>query len=179
MSKLFTPLQMRSLNLRNRIFVSPMCQYSATDGIADDWHLVHLGTLAKGGFGAVMTEAAAVGVAGAILIAAMFGGVSLSMFAESILGTVKITSMIMLVVIGASFLNFTLAYAGLGRELQDLLDGLGQLQGALAAAQPVLRNRRDRPVVLGQLESDGLVVADLRAESLAFLRVFDGQLHGS
>lgn len=82
-----------------------------------------IGTIYKGW--ATPTEAAAVGVAGAVLIAAIFGGVSVPMFAESILGTVKITSMIMLVVIGASFLNFTLASAGLGQELQDLLDGLG------------------------------------------------------
>ncbi len=82
-----------------------------------------IGTIYKGW--ATPTEAAAVGVMGAILIAAIFGGVSTRMFAESILGTVKITSMIMLVVIGASFLNFTLASAGLGRELQMLLDGLG------------------------------------------------------
>ena len=74
---------------------------------------------------ATPTEAAAVGVAGAVVIAALFGGISLKMFAESIIGTVKITSMIMLVVIGASFLNFTLASAGLGRELQGFLDGLG------------------------------------------------------
>ena len=74
---------------------------------------------------ATPTEAAAVGVAGAIVIAAIFGGVSLKMFRDSILGTVKITSMIMLVVIGASFLNFTLASAGIGRELQDFLSGLG------------------------------------------------------
>jgi tripartite ATP-independent transporter DctM subunit len=84
---------------------------------------VIIGTIYKGW--ATPTEAAAVGVAGAIVIAAIFGGVSMKMFAESILGTVKITSMIMLVVIGASFLNFTLASAGLGRELQTLLDGLG------------------------------------------------------
>ena len=82
-----------------------------------------IGTIYKGW--ATPTEAAAVGVAGAVLIAAIFGGVSVKMFAESILGTIKITSMIMLVVIGASFLNFTLASAGLGRELQELLDGLG------------------------------------------------------
>ncbi|MEO1774024.1 MAG: TRAP transporter large permease [Pseudomonadota bacterium] len=82
-----------------------------------------IGTIYQGW--ATPTEAAAVGVAGAILIAALFGGVSVGMFAESILGTVKITSMIMLVVIGASFLNFTLASAGLGSELQALLDGMG------------------------------------------------------
>ncbi len=84
---------------------------------------VIIGTIYKGW--ATPTEAAAVGVAGAIVIAAAFGGVSLRMFADSILGTVKITSMIMLVVIGASFLNFTLASAGLGRELQDFLGDMG------------------------------------------------------
>jgi tripartite ATP-independent transporter DctM subunit len=84
---------------------------------------VIIGTIYKGW--ATPTEAAAVGVAGAVVIAAVFGGVSLDMFYESILGTVKITSMIMLVVLGASFLNFTLASAGLGNELRQFLDGLG------------------------------------------------------
>lgn len=74
---------------------------------------------------ATPTEAAAVGVAGAFVIAAFFGGVSLQMVAESLFGTVKITSMIMLVVIGASFLNFTLASAGLGQALEAFLTGLG------------------------------------------------------
>ena len=82
-----------------------------------------IGTIYKGW--ATPTEAAAVGVAGAVLIAAFFGGISARMFTDSILGTVKITSMIMLVVIGASFLNFTLASAGLGRELEAFLEGLG------------------------------------------------------
>jgi len=82
-----------------------------------------IGTIYKGW--ATPTEAAAVGVAGAIAIAAFFGGVSVRMFGDSVLGTVKITSMIMLVVIGASFLNFTLASAGLGRELEGFLNGLG------------------------------------------------------
>jgi tripartite ATP-independent transporter DctM subunit len=84
---------------------------------------VIIGSIYKGW--ATPTEAAAVGVAGAIAIAAIFGGVNLRMFSESVLGTVKITSMIMLVVIGASFLNFTLASAGIGRELQDFLSSLG------------------------------------------------------
>ena len=84
---------------------------------------VIIGTIYKGW--ATPTEAAAVGVAGAVVIAAAFGGVSLSMFRDSILGTVKITSMIMLVIIGASFLNFTLASAGMGRELQAFLGNMG------------------------------------------------------
>ncbi|HXF33583.1 MAG TPA: NADH:flavin oxidoreductase/NADH oxidase [Candidatus Acidoferrales bacterium] len=60
MSTLFEPLKLRSITLRNRIVVSPMCQYSSTDGFANDWHLVHLGSRAVGGAGLVFTEAAAV-----------------------------------------------------------------------------------------------------------------------
>jgi 2,4-dienoyl-CoA reductase-like NADH-dependent reductase (Old Yellow Enzyme family) len=60
MPNLFSPLVLRSLELRNRILVSPMCQYSCTDGFANDWHFVHLGTRAVGGAAAVLTEATAV-----------------------------------------------------------------------------------------------------------------------
>ena len=60
MSQLFAPLKLRSLTLRNRIFVSPMCQYSCRDGMPDDWHLVHLGSRAVGGAALVMVEATAV-----------------------------------------------------------------------------------------------------------------------
>ena len=56
----FTPLQQRAVQLRNRIVVSPMCQYSAQAGLPDDWHLVHLGSRAAGGAGVVFTEATAV-----------------------------------------------------------------------------------------------------------------------
>ncbi len=82
-----------------------------------------VGSIYKGW--ATPTEAAAVGVAGALGIAALFGSLSVAMLAEALLGTVKITCMIMLVVIGASFLNFALASAGLGRELQGFMQGLG------------------------------------------------------
>lgn len=57
---LFEPLSIRSLNFRNRILVSPMCEYSSVDGFASDWHLVHLGSRAVGGAAAVLTEATAV-----------------------------------------------------------------------------------------------------------------------
>ena len=57
---LFSPLSLRSVTLRNRIAMSSMCQYSAVDGRAGDWHLVHLGARATGGVGLVMTEATAV-----------------------------------------------------------------------------------------------------------------------
>jgi 2,4-dienoyl-CoA reductase-like NADH-dependent reductase (Old Yellow Enzyme family) len=58
--KLFSPLQLRSVQFANRIGVSPMCQYSSVDGFANDWHLVHLGSRAQGGAGLVMAEASAV-----------------------------------------------------------------------------------------------------------------------
>jgi len=60
MSRLFQPLTLHGLTLPNRIAVSPMCQYQAKDGVANDWHLVHLGGLAQGGAGLVVTEATAV-----------------------------------------------------------------------------------------------------------------------
>ncbi len=66
MSKLFSPLTLRSITLKNRIAVSPMCQYSSVDGFASDWHLAHLGSRAVGGAGLVFTEAAAVSSEGRI-----------------------------------------------------------------------------------------------------------------
>lgn len=60
MAALFDPLRLRDVEFRNRAWVSPMCQYSSREGLANDWHLVHLGARAVGGAGLVMTEAAAV-----------------------------------------------------------------------------------------------------------------------
>ena len=65
-ASLFTPLPLRSLTLRNRIVVSPMCQYSSVDGYATDWHLVHLGSRAVGGSALVIAEATAVSPDGRI-----------------------------------------------------------------------------------------------------------------
>ncbi|MHB8416853.1 MAG: NADH:flavin oxidoreductase/NADH oxidase [Myxococcales bacterium] len=60
MSALFEPLRLRGVTFKNRIFVSPMCQYSSRDGLPADWHLVHLGSRAVGGAALVMVEATAV-----------------------------------------------------------------------------------------------------------------------
>ena len=57
---LLSPVALRSLTLRNRIAMAPMCQYSAEEGMASDWHLVHLGSRAVGGIGLVIVEATAV-----------------------------------------------------------------------------------------------------------------------
>jgi 2,4-dienoyl-CoA reductase-like NADH-dependent reductase (Old Yellow Enzyme family) len=66
MSALFNPLTIREVTFRNRIAVSPMCQYSSEDGFANDWHLVHLGSRAAGGAGLVIMEASAVEARGRI-----------------------------------------------------------------------------------------------------------------
>jgi len=65
-SKLFSTLQIKSLIFKNRIVISPMCQYSATDGFANDWHLVHLGSRASGGAALIIQEATAVSPEGRI-----------------------------------------------------------------------------------------------------------------
>ena len=66
MPHLFAPLALKSITLRNRIGVSPMCQYSSADGVATDWHLVHLGSRAVGGAGLVIAEATSVSPEGRI-----------------------------------------------------------------------------------------------------------------
>jgi 2,4-dienoyl-CoA reductase-like NADH-dependent reductase (Old Yellow Enzyme family) len=65
-STLFTPLTIRDIEIRNRLWVSPMCQYSAVDGIPNDWHHVHLAQFAAGGAGLVVAEATAVSPEGRI-----------------------------------------------------------------------------------------------------------------
>src|SRR5512144_583264 len=63
---LYEPLPLRGVTMRNRIGVSPMCEYSSTDGFATDWHLVHLGSRAVGGAGLVIAEATGVSPEGRI-----------------------------------------------------------------------------------------------------------------
>ena len=60
MSLLFSPLKMREVEIKNRIMMSPMCQYSAVDGFAKDWHFIHYGSRAVGNTGIIMLEATAV-----------------------------------------------------------------------------------------------------------------------
>ena len=66
MSRLFSPLTLRGTTFRNRAWISPMCQYSSVDGHPTDWHLVHLGSFARGGAGLVVQEATAVTAEGRI-----------------------------------------------------------------------------------------------------------------
>jgi len=65
-SKLFSPLEIKKVTFKNRIAISPMCQYSAVDGFANDWHLMHLGSRATGGTALIIQEATAVAPEGRI-----------------------------------------------------------------------------------------------------------------
>lgn len=69
MAHLFSPLKIKNIELKNRIAVSPMCEYSSEDGFANDWHLIHLGSRAIGGAGLIITEATAVSPEGRISFA--------------------------------------------------------------------------------------------------------------
>ncbi len=81
MPDLFSPLRLRGVELKNRIAISPMCQYSSEDGFANDWHLVHLGSRAVGGAGLVLTEATAVSPEGRISpVTWVFGKTNTSLF---------------------------------------------------------------------------------------------------
>lgn len=66
MAKLFSPIKIGSLELKNRIIMSPMCQYSSTDGFINNWHFVHYATRAVGGCAAIIQEATAVSPQGRI-----------------------------------------------------------------------------------------------------------------
>src|SRR6187402_652587 len=66
MSELFTRFKLKDVELRNRIAVPPMCQYMATDGLSNDWHLAHYSSIARGGAGLVIVEATAVSPEGRI-----------------------------------------------------------------------------------------------------------------
>jgi NADPH2 dehydrogenase len=65
-SRLFSPISLSKIELRNRIIVAPMCQYSAVDGNATDWHLMHLGQFAVSGVGLILVEATGVSPEGRI-----------------------------------------------------------------------------------------------------------------
>src|SRR3954468_3687047 len=66
MAHLFSPIKIKSVEFKNRLVVSPMCEYSSEDGFANDWHLVHLGSRAVGGAALVIAEATGVAPEGRI-----------------------------------------------------------------------------------------------------------------
>jgi len=126
-SLLFTPLTLRAVTLRNRAMLSPMCTYSAEAGIASDWHLVHLGQFALGGFGIVCVEATAVTEQGRIT----YGDVGLWSSAH-IRPLARIAEMLRA---HGAVPAIQLAHSGRKGSSQRPWHGMGALTGADAGAR--------------------------------------------
>jgi 2,4-dienoyl-CoA reductase-like NADH-dependent reductase (Old Yellow Enzyme family) len=159
MSKLFSPLTIKNITLKNRIVMSPMCQYTSIDGFSNDWHIVHLGTRAAGGTGLIITEATAVSPEGRISPA------DLGLWKdEHIEGLSRIASFIHQ---NGSIAGIQLAHAGRkassavpwkgGRQLDETAGGW---QTVAPTALPFLEG--DRVPVSMNKEAIGKVVSDFR-----------------
>jgi len=156
---LFTPLRLREVALRNRAMLSPMCTYSATDGLASEWHLAHLAQFALGGFGVVCVEATAVTEQGRITYGdvGLWSGAHVAPLAR-IAATVRRHGAVPAI---------QLAHAGRKASSQRPWHGMGPLTAADAAA----RNEPPWPTVAPTPEPmdagwhvpQALDVADIRA----------------
>jgi len=154
---LFAPLTIREVTFGNRIAVSPMCQYSSDDGLANDWHLVHLGSRAVGGAGLVMTEATAVEARGRISPA------DLGIWAdEHIPGLARVTGFIKQ---QGAVPGVQLAHAGRKANTARPWEGGGALPIAAPGWQPVapsavpFRSGDPTPVALARADLAAIVEA--------------------
>ncbi len=178
MSHLFTPLQVRTIMLRNRIVVSPMCQYSAEDGFVNDWHLVHLGSRAVGGAGLVFTEATAVTPQGRISLH------DLGLWKDEHIAPLKrITTFIET---QGSVPGIQLAHAGRKASLTEPWNGDRQLhasEGSWQLAAPsaiAFAPDRDTPSELTRDEISGIVAAFKLAAQRALQAGFKVlEIHGA
>jgi 2,4-dienoyl-CoA reductase-like NADH-dependent reductase (Old Yellow Enzyme family) len=166
MSKLLSPLIIKNITLRNRIVMSPMCQYSAIDGFTNDWHLVHYGSRAAGGTGLIITEATAVSPEGRITPADV--GLWND---EHIHGLRRIVSFIHL---HGSVAGIQLAHAGrkascaVPRENGKQLDEIhGGWQTVAPSARPFIAGD-SAPESLSK-EGVGKVISDFKAAALRAL----------
>jgi 2,4-dienoyl-CoA reductase-like NADH-dependent reductase (Old Yellow Enzyme family) len=168
MPGLFEPLTLRGVTLPNRIFVSPMCQYSSDDGLANDWHLVHLGSRAVGGAALVMTEATAVLPEGRISPQDL--GLWSDRHAEALAPAIRFVSR------QGSVAAIQLAHAGRKGSTERPWDGAGAVTPAAGGWTPV--GPDDRPFnptypVPRPLDLDGLrgIVEAFRAAAIRALHL--------
>jgi 2,4-dienoyl-CoA reductase-like NADH-dependent reductase (Old Yellow Enzyme family) len=161
---LFSPLRLRDVALRNRVGVSPMCQYSSVDGLANDWHLVHLGARAVGGAGLVLTEATAVSPEGRITPADL--GLWSDEHAEALRPVAS------LVRGHGAVAGVQLAHAGRKASTAPPWDGGGVLPDWTPVAPSPLPHRAGDPPP-AELTEDGIakVVADFRAAAARALEI--------
>lgn len=164
MSKLFEPLTLRGVTLRNRLALSPMCQYSAKEGFASDYHTVHYGRFALGGFGLLMVEATAVLPEGRI----SHGDLGI-WSDEHIEGLQRITTFAKAQ--GATP-GIQIGHAGPKASIQRAFEGNGPLDNSDAARGeypwPVV-SPTDRPVADGWLKPTALDIDGIREIKAAFV----------
>ena len=160
MAKLFTPLTIKSVTLKNRIVVSPMCEYSSVDGFANEWHLVHLGSRAVGGAGLIITEATAVSPEGRI------SPDDLGIWKNAHLD--KLKNIVSFIHKHGSVAGIQLAHAGRKASSPSPWKGSSQLSEENGGWQPVAPSAipfRDGDIIPEALNTEGIkkVVGDFKA----------------
>ena len=160
MSKLFSPLKIKDITFKNRIVISPMCMYSAVDGFANDWHLVHLGSRAVGGAALIIQEATAVSAEGRITAG------DLGLYDEEHIGMLqKITAFIRQ---QGAVVGIQLAHAGRKASCQKPWEGGKQVKASQGgwstvapSAIPFFPDDDDAPLTLDE-QGIQKVISDFR-----------------
>jgi 2,4-dienoyl-CoA reductase-like NADH-dependent reductase (Old Yellow Enzyme family) len=167
LSKLFSPLVIKEITFKNRIAISPMCQYSAKEGFANDWHLVHLGSRAAGGAGLVIQEATAVSAEGRISPG------DLGLYHDDHIEKLKeITSFIH----GhGSVAAIQLAHAGRKASCSTPANGGNQIAcedggWVTVAPSPISFYEEERPPLSLDAEGIGKVITDFKSAALRSLK---------
>jgi 2,4-dienoyl-CoA reductase-like NADH-dependent reductase (Old Yellow Enzyme family) len=160
MAKLFTPITIKSVRIKNRIVVSPMCEYSSVDGFANEWHMVHLGSRAVGGAGLVITEATAVSPEGRI------SPDDLGIWKNAHLD--KLKNIVSFIHKHGSVAGIQLAHAGRKASSPSPWKGSNQLSKENGGWQPVAPSAipfRDEDIIPEALTAEGIkkVVEDFKA----------------
>lgn len=168
MSILFSPIKIKNLTLKNRIVVSPMCQYSSVDGFANNWHLVHLGSRAVGGAGLIITEATAISPEGRISI------VDLGIWKDEHLD--KLKEIIDFVHANGAAIGVQLAHAGRKASFDVPWENPAQVSKENGGWDPVAPsavqfNPKDKMPVALDLEGIEKVKADFKVAALRALKV--------
>lgn len=178
-ASLFAPLELGNITLPNRIVVSPMCQYSAEDGFANDWHLVHLGSRAVGGAGLVITEATAVKPEGRI------SPQDLGLWKDDHIAPLK--RAVDFLHRQGTFAGIQLAHAGRKASMCAPWQGEriatteeGGWQNVVAPSAIPFSAKYPQPHALKEAEIDDIVKAFARAARRALLAGFDViEIHGA
>jgi len=168
MSKLFSPLIIKDIEFKNRIVISPMCQYSAVDGFANDWHLVHLGSRAVGGAALVIQEATAISAEGRITPS------DAGLYKDE--QVVKWQRIVQFIHQQGAVAGIQLAHAGRKASCAEPWNGGHQLKekgGGWRTVSPSAIGFNAEDDVPEALESDGIlkVIADFKAAAQRALRV--------